>query len=235
MSTMKQALTEGLPQIRRTLTAQQVDTFCGFGEALIEKNKVMNLTAITEPDQVARLHFLDCMFLLSLQDFRGKTLVDVGCGAGFPGVPMKIAEPELKLTLLDSLKKRIDWLSETLPGLGVEAECVSARAEEYAAQHREQYDNAVSRAVARLNMLSELCLPLVKVGGSFIAMKAVDSNDEISQAARGIGLLGGKVERIVDYTVPGTDAVHRAVVIRKIKKTPGQYPRRFAKIKQSPL
>ena len=232
---MKQSLLEGLPKLELTLDDMQIETFCNFGQELIEKNKVMNLTAITEPEDVARLHFLDCMALLKQVDFQNKTVVDVGCGAGFPGVPLKIAEPSLQITLLDSLKKRIDWLGEVLPRIGVEANCVSARAEEYAAEHRESYDMAVSRAVARLNMLSELCLPLVKVGGAFVAMKSTDSDEEISQAARGIGMLGGKVEKIVDYPVPGTDAVHRAVVIRKVKKTPGQYPRRFAKIKQSPL
>lgn len=232
---MKQALTAGLPALDLTLSEQQTDTFCRFGQALIEKNQVMNLTAITEPEAVARLHFLDCMALLTLQDFRGKSVIDVGCGAGFPGVPLKIAEPSIRLTLLDSLKKRVDWLSQVLPELGVEAECVAARAEEYAASHREQYDFAVSRAVARLNLLAELCLPYVKVGGAFLAMKSVDSDEELSQAARAIGLLGGKVEKIADYPVPGTDTVHRAVVIRKVKKTPPQYPRRFAKIKQAPL
>lgn len=232
---MKETLLSGAKELNLPLSDPQADTFCRFGEALIEKNKVMNLTAITEPREVARLHFLDCMALLNLSDFAGKTVVDVGCGAGFPGVPLKIAEPKMQLTLLDSLRKRIDWLSEMLPELGVEAECVSARAEEFAADHRESYDIAVSRAVARLNMLSELCLPLVKVGGAFISMKAVDSDEELSQAARGIGMLGGKIEKIWDYTVPGTDTVHRTVVIRKVKKTPPQYPRRFAKIKQSPL
>lgn len=232
---MKETLLSGAKELNLPLSAPQADTFCRFGEALIEKNKVMNLTAITEPREVARLHFLDCMALLKLEKFAGKTVVDVGCGAGFPGVPLKIAEPNIQLTLLDSLKKRIDWLSEVLPELGVEAECIAARAEEFAEDHRESYDIAVSRAVARLNMLSELCLPLVKVGGAFISMKAVDSDEELSQAARGIGMLGGKIEKIWDYTVPGTETVHRAVVIRKVKKTPGQYPRRFAKIKQSPL
>lgn len=232
---MKNALISGLPALNRTLSEEQINTFCAFGDALIEKNKVMNLTAITEPSEVARLHFLDCMALLGIADFRGKRVVDVGCGAGFPGVPLRIAEPSIQLTLLDSLKKRIDWLSQTLPQLGIPAQCVSARAEEYALQHREQYDMAVSRAVARLTMLSELCLPLVRVGGYFVAMKSVDSDAEISEAAHGISMLGGKVEKIVDYPVPGTDAVHRAVVIHKVKKTPAQYPRRFAKIKQSPL
>lgn len=232
---MKKTLLSGLPELNITLSEGQTEQFCRFGEALIEKNKVMNLTAITEPGEVAKLHFLDCLSLLNVQDFREKTVVDVGCGAGFPGVPLKLGEPSIHLTLLDSLKKRIDWLSQVLPELGVEAECVAARAEEYAASHREEYDFAVSRAVARMNLLSELCLPLVKVGGAFVAMKAVDSDEEISQAARGIAMLGGKVEKILDYTVPGTDTVHRAVVIRKVKKTPPQYPRRFAKIKQSPL
>ena len=232
---MKQALASGLPQLERKLTDAQLDTFCAFGSALVEKNQVMNLTAITEPEQVARLHFLDCIALLGAANFYGKTVIDVGCGAGFPGVPLKIAEPSIDLTLLDSLKKRMDWLAATLPELGIEAQCVAARAEEYALAHREQYDIAVSRAVARLTMLAELCLPLVRVGGHFVAMKSADSDEELSQAARAIATLGGKVTRIWDYPVPGTDAVHRAVVITKVKATPKPYPRRFAKIKQQPL
>lgn len=232
---MKQALASGLPQLERKLTDAQLDTFCAFGSALVEKNQVMNLTAITEPEQVARLHFLDCIALLGAANFYGKTVIDVGCGAGFPGVPLKIAEPSIDLTLLDSLKKRMDWLESTLPDLGIEAQCVAARAEEYALEHREQYDIAVSRAVARLTMLAELCLPLVRVGGHFVAMKSADSDEELSQAARAIATLGGKVTRIWDYPVPGTDAVHRAVVITKVKATPKPYPRRFAKIKQQPL
>ena len=232
---MKQALASGLPQLERKLTDAQLDTFCAFGSALVEKNQVMNLTAIIEPEQVARLHFLDCIALLGAANFYGKSVIDVGCGAGFPGVPLKIAEPSIQLTLLDSLKKRMDWLESTLPELGIEAQCVAARAEEYALAHREQYDIAVSRAVARLTMLAELCLPLVRVGGHFVAMKSADSDEELSQAVRAIATLGGKVTRIWDYPVPGTDAVHRAVVITKVKATPKPYPRRFAKIKQQPL
>lgn len=232
---MKQALLAGLPTLGQNLCEAQLTAFCRFGQALIEKNQVMNLTAITDPQAVARLHFLDCIALLNFADFSGKTVIDVGCGAGFPGVPLKIAEPTLQLTLLDSLNKRIAWLSELLPALDIQAQCVAARAEDYAASHREQYDIAVSRAVARLNLLSELCLPLVAVGGVFLAMKSVDSEEELSQAARAIGLLGGNVEQIADYTVPGTDTRHRTVVIRKVKKTPSQYPRRFSKMKQAPL
>ena len=148
---MKQALADGLPQLERKLTDAQLNTFCAFGAALVEKNQVMNLTAITEPEQVARLHFLDCIALLGAANFYEKSVIDVGCGAGFPGVPLKIAEPSIQLTLLDSLKKRMDWLEATLPTLSIEAECVAARAEEYASDHREQYDIAVSRAVARLS------------------------------------------------------------------------------------
>ena len=232
---MKQSLLEGFPALNLNLTESQIDTLCAFGHELIEKNRVMNLTAITEPQAVARMHFLDSMALLSCADLSGASVVDVGCGAGFPGVPLKIAEPSIQLTLLDSLGKRMDWLQQILPQLGIEAYCVCARAEEYAAAHREIYDAAVSRAVARLNLLAELCLPLVRPGGLFIAMKSSDSDEEISQAARAISLLGGRLERIADYPVPGTDTVHRAVVVRKERPTPKPYPRRYAKIKQSPL
>lgn len=160
-----EALQAGLPGLGLSLPQGAVETMCAFGQALLEKNQVMNLTAITEPEQVARLHFLDSLTLLTLTDFRQKRVIDVGCGGGFPGVPLKIACPEMQLTLLDSLGKRMAWLSETLPGLGIEADCVTARAEEEAPARREQYNVAVSRAVARLPVLCELCLPYVRVGG----------------------------------------------------------------------
>ena len=215
------------------LSEGQVGTFCRFGEALLEQNKVMNLTAITDPDAVARLHFVDCMALLPLADLRSKTVIDVGCGAGFPGVPLKIAEPSIRLTLLDSLGKRMRWLETVLPELGVEAEVVTGRAEEYVASCREQYDAAVSRAVARLNVLAELCLPYVKVGGQFLAMKGAMAQEEADEAASAIRKLGGQIERIAEY--PIGDAVHRVVLVRKTAPTPNAYPRPFAKIKKSPL
>lgn len=230
---MRQTLLAGLPAYSVTLSDGQIDTLCRFGEALIEKNAVMNLTAITEPSAVAQLHFLDCIALLNAADFHGKRVIDVGCGAGFPGVPLKIAEPSIRLTLLDSLAKRMNWLSETLPALGVDAEIITARAEEFAAQRREQYDLATSRAVARLNVLAELCLPYVRVGGKFLAMKGALAQEEVEEARRGIERLGGHVLRIFEY--PVTDAVHKAVVIEKLRPTPPQYPRAFAKIKKSPL
>ena len=220
-------------EARSGLSPEQIDTLCAFGQALLEKNRVMNLTAITEPKAVAELHFLDCIALLRAEDFSGRRVIDIGCGAGFPGVPLKIAEPSIELTLLDSLAKRMTWLRETLPGLGVEAEVVTARAEEFVQTRREQYDIAVSRAVARLNVLAELCLPYVKMGGAFLAMKGALAGEETEEAKRAVALLGGQIERVFEY--PIQDAVHRVVIIRKIRPTPSQYPRAFAKIKKSPL
>ena len=230
---MRETLLAGLPALHLSLSGDQADTACAFGRALLEKNQVMNLTAITDPEAVARLHFLDSMALLNAADFRGKSVIDVGCGAGFPGVPLKIAEPSIHLTLLDSLGKRMTWLSEVLPELGIEAQCVTARAEEYVTGCREQFDIATSRAVARLNILAELCLPYVRPGGCFLAMKGADTAAELAEAKAAIGKLGGNVESVYEY--PVGDAVHRAAVIRKVRPTPPAYPRRFAKIKQQPL
>ena len=216
--------TENIPQLRR------------FSELLLEKNKVMNLTAITEEQDVANLHLLDSAAMLTMADFSGKKVVDVGTGAGFPGMPMRIVKKDFSLTLLDSLNKRIDFLKDCCRDLGfADVNCVHARAEEFAASHRESYDFAVSRAVANLSVLAELALPLMKVGGQFLSMKSVDSEEEISAAKSAIKTLGGKISRVEDYTIPGTDVTHRVVVIEKISPTPAKYPRAFAKIKKQPL
>ena len=230
---MEKTLQEGLPQLGLSLTEKTQRKLCAFGQAVVEQNKVMNLTAITEPAQVAKLHLLDSLSLLAAVDLQGKKMIDVGCGAGFPGVPVKIACPEVKLTLLDSLGKRMAWLETVLPQLGVEAKCITGRAEEIVSSCREQYDLATSRAVARLNILAELCLPFVKVGGYFLALKGAMTTEEVDEAAKAITTLGGKVAEIFEY--PVADAVHRIVVIEKVRPTPRQYPRKFAKIKQSPL
>ena len=169
---MEKTLREGLPGLQLELSEQVQKTLCDFGKAVVEQNKVMNLTAITEPDQVAKLHLLDSLSVLSVQDLTGKKVIDVGCGAGFPGVPLKIACPGMDLTLLDSLGKRMNWLQEVLPTLAVNAECVTARAEEAVTDRREQYDFATSRAVARLPVLLELTAPYVKVGGNFVSYKS---------------------------------------------------------------
>ncbi len=231
---MNEILKKGLTELGMDTAA--IPRLIEFARLLLEKNKVMNLTAITEPEAVATLHLLDCAYLLTLTDCGGKSIVDVGTGAGFPGMPMGILEPKAQLTLLDSLGKRIDFLRECAQTLKMEnISCVHARAEEFAAEHREQFDIATSRAVAALPVLSELALPLVKPGGLFLAMKSVESDEEIESARGAIGQLGGKIEKICDYTVPCTEVRHRVVLIRKARPTPPRFPRAFAKIKKSPL
>ena len=230
---MKKTLTAELPTLGLSLGEDQIDRLCRFGELLLRQNQVMNLTAITEPTAVARLHFLDSLSLLREEPLAGKTLIDIGCGAGFPGVPLAIAEPSLQVTLLDSLQKRVNWLKTILPELGVDATCVAARAEEYVAEHREAYDVATSRAVARLNILSELCLPYVKVGGKFLALKGAMAQAEADEAKTAIEALGGRLSEIREY--PVGEATHRIVVVEKVRPTPKAYPRKFAKIKQQPL
>jgi len=233
MSTMLNTLQEGLPKLGLALPPERCTQLCAFGEAVVEQNKVMNLTAITEPEQVAKLHLLDSVSLLTLENLDGKTLIDVGCGAGFPGVPVKIACPGVKLTLLDSLGKRMAWLETILPQLGVEAKCVTARAEEAVVTCRETFDVATSRAVARLNILLELTAPYVKVGGKVLAMKGTAAREELEEAKNAIKRLGLQVEKIAEFPVDGT--AHTVIVLKKVAHTPPQYPRRYAKIKQSPL
>ena len=233
---MLQILLDSCAALGVPLTAAQAEQLCDFGARLLEQNRVMNLTAITEPQAVAKLHFADCLALLRIVPFSGKRVIDVGCGAGFPGVPLKLGEPSLDLTLLDSLGKRIAWVEEVCGTLGLKrVECVHARAEEFAAGHRESYDLAVSRAVAQLNVLCELALPLVKVGGQFLAMKSVGTEEEIAAAKSAIRTLGGKIVKVEDYTIPTSDVTHRVVVIEKVSPTPPRYPRAFAKIKKQPL
>ena len=200
-----------------------------YGQMLLEKNTVMNLTAITEADDVARLHMLDCAALLNCADFAGRRLLDVGTGAGFPGVVLKILVPSLDVTLLDSLNKRLEWLGDI--------RTVHARAEEQAAQtdFRESFDFVTSRAVADLRMLCELCLPFVKVGGQMLAMKSAQSAEETNDAARAVSILGGRLLPAYDYTIPGTSITHRVVRVEKTAPTPSRYPRRFAQIKKKPL
>ena len=229
---MKQTLLAGLPQLGLELDDTTQDTLCAFGAAMVKQNEVMNLTGITDDRGVANLHLLDSLTVMASADLNGKTLIDVGCGAGFPGVPLAIASGA-KVTLLDSLGKRMKWLESCLPALGIEAECITDRAEEAVATRRESYDFATSRAVARLNILLELTAPYVKVGGAVLAMKGAAAKEELAECGNAMKKLGLKLEEVKEFPIDGTN--HAVIVLRKVASTPKPYPRRFAKIKQAPL
>ena len=210
--------------------------FRRYYELLTQWNAVMNLTAISGEEDTARLHFLDCAALAELVDLSGKRVIDVGTGAGFPGMVLKILRPETELTLLDSLDKRLRFLSTVCGELGfADVQCLHARAEEAPPELRQSFDVACSRAVARLNLLAELCLPFVKVDGVFAAMKGPELTEELREAEKGIRLLGGEVERVAEYAVPGTELRHNAVLIRKVSETPKKYPRKWGQMKKNPL
>lgn len=233
-------LSDGLAEYGLTdqLPPQAVPALDRYARELLEKNKVMNLTAIRDPEGVARLHMLDCAALLQFCDLEGKTLIDVGTGAGFPGMVLKVLVPSLEVTMLDSQQKRLAWLEELRNALGVTGlKTIHGRAEEQGREPalREQFDFAASRAVAALPVLAELCLPFVKPGGIFLAMKSVDSDAELAGAAGAIETLGGRVERTEDYRIPGTDVTHRLILIKKTRPCEKKYPRPFAKIKKNPL
>lgn len=229
---MEKTLENGLKALDIQLSESQKQTLCAFGRAVIRQNDVMNLTAITEETQVAWLHLLDSLTVTKAAELKGK-LIDVGCGAGFPGVPLAVACPQLDVTLLDSLGKRVHWLEEILPALGIRANCITARAEEAVAERREQFDFATSRAVARLNILLELTAPYVKVGGAVLAMKGAAAREELAECKNAIVKLGLKLEEIKEFSIDG--ASHAVIVLRKVAPTPKAYPRRYAKIKQNPL
>lgn len=233
---LEEILTTGFAELGLPLDEEALLRYRVYYERLHEQNQVMNLTAIDGEDESARLHFLDCAALLTLADLRGKSLIDVGSGAGFPGLALKIACPSLDVTLLDSLDKRVHFLQSVAEALGfADVRCLHARAEEAPAELRERFDFAASRAVARLNLLCELCLPFVKVGGHFLAMKGPGAAEEAEEAGRAITALGGKLLRIAEYPIPGADTRHSLVVIEKTRQTPRQYPRRWAQIKKAPL
>ena len=231
---MKDILISGMAAMGVPLREGAAEQLIAYWKLLEEKNKVMNLTAITGEEDCARLHFLDCAALLRNRSLAGKTLIDVGSGAGFPGLVLKILEPELKLTLLDSLGKRVDFQKEVCEALGLEVSCLHARAEE-AKELYGKFDYAAARAVSRMQLLTELCLPFVKKGGEFLAMKGPAPEEEIAEAKNAVRILGGELRSAEKYGIPGTDAVHSIVCVKKLAPTPPKYPRSWAKIKKSPL
>lgn len=230
---------EGFQSIGVSATEKQIKQFYQYFEMLVEWNKVMNLTAITEQEDVVTKHFVDSISIVkagvSLKD---EKVIDIGTGAGFPGIPLKIMYPSLKITLLDSLNKRIKFLNEVCSCLGLEnVETLHGRAEDFGrdSNYREKYDYCVSRAVANLSTLSEYCMPFVKVGGYFIPYKSGKLEEEMVQAKGAVKLLGGKIEEVVDFTLPGTDAERSFVKIVKREPIAKRYPRKAGMPSKEPL
>lgn len=229
----------GLQQLHIALSEKQMEQFLQYYELLVEKNKVMNLTAITEFDEVVEKHFLDSVSLTQQLDLHQPLKVlDLGTGAGFPGIPLKIVFPELEITLMDSLNKRVLFLQDVISSLQLEnIEAVHGRAEEAAKnkKYRESFDLCVSRAVANISTLSEYCLPFVRVGGSFISYKSSTIEDELEDGKKGIAILGGKVKDVYKFTLPDSELQRSFVIIEKEKKTPKAYPRKAGTPSKEPL
>lgn len=229
----------GLKKLGLECSEKQINQFLTFYEMVIEKNKVMNLTAITEFQDVVEKHFLDSLSLTETINLNQKIKVlDLGTGAGFPGIPLKIVFPELEIVLMDSLNKRILFLKEVLEELELsDITAVHGRAEEMAVkpEYRETFDLCVSRAVANLSSLSEYCIPFVKIGGNFVSYKSGDSEEEISQAKKAISVLGGKIIKVQKFTLPGTDVSRTLVQIEKQKRTPKSYPRKSGTPSRNPI
>lgn len=232
-------LTEKVKELSIVLNDKQIQQFEQYYNILVEWNKVMNLTAITEYEEVVEKHFLDSLTIVNaIHVEKIETLIDVGTGAGFPGIPLKIAFPHLKVTLLDSLNKRIKFLNEVIDLLELnDIKAIHGRAEDYAkqAEYREQYDICVSRAVANLATLSEYCLPYVKVDGLFVPYKSGEIDEELNSSEKAVSILGGKVEEVVKFQLPGTDIGRSFVKIHKIKETKKKYPRKAGMPTKEPL
>ncbi len=236
---MNNVLTEKVKELSIVLNDKQIQQFEQYYNILVEWNKVMNLTAIAEYEEVVEKHFLDSLTIVNAIHVKKiETLIDVGTGAGFPGIPLKIAFPHLKVTLLDSLNKRIKFLNEVINLLELnDIKAIHGRAEDYAkqAEYREQYDICVSRAVANLATLSEYCLPYVKVDGLFVPYKSGEIDEELKSSEKAVSILGGKVEEVVKFQLPGTDIGRSFVKIHKIKETKKKYPRKAGMPTKEPL
>lgn len=235
MSGLERVLSACAADLGLSLPEGALEKFRTYYTLLEERNRVMDLTAVQGEEETALRHFGDSLTPLLCGDFREKRVLDVGSGAGFPGLPLLLARPDIRLTLLDSQGKRVRFLEELVPLLGVEAECLQARAEEQARLpgYRESYDIVLSRAVARLSLLGELCVPFLKVGGLFLAMKAADCGPELQEALPGLGTLGAELQESREFRVG--DVTRKILVFKKTGHTPGTYPRKFAQMRKKPL
>jgi len=234
---VKKLLYDGALKLNITLSDEQINQYMTYMDMLIETNKSLNLTAITEPREIITKHFLDsvtaCRFIP-----QGASVIDVGCGAGFPGLPVKIARDDISLTLLDSLAKRLSFIENVLMANGTKnARCVHARAEDGARDkaHREKYDVALSRAVANMAVLCEYCLPYVKVGGMFLALKGPAAPEELKNAEKAIKTLGGEIIEVAEAEVPFTYLLHKIVIVKKVRPCPKEYPRKAGTPSKKPI
>lgn len=236
---MEQLLIKACEALNLSINEKQVEQFIKYKDLLIEWNKKINLTAITDEKEIVLKHFIDCISLMSVYKIEDNmNIIDVGTGAGFPAVPIKIMCPDVNVTLLDSLNKRINFLNELIAQLELKKIfCIHSRAEDSGRdkKFREKYDLCVSRAVANLAVLSEYCLPFVLVGGTFISFKSVNIDDELNEAKTAIKKLGAKIDSVKTVNIPYSDIQHSIVVIRKIRQTPSQYPRKAGMVSKQPI
>ena len=236
---MSQIFEEKLSALGITLTDVQKQQFDKFYELLVEWNKVMNLTGITEYEEVNEKHFVDSVSIVKALDInKVETIIDIGTGAGFPGIPLKIAFPHLKIVLLDSLNKRINFLNTVIDELGLkDITTIHGRAEDFAKkpEYREQFDLCVSRAVANLSTLSEYCIPYINKGGQFVPYKSGEIDEEVAQAKKAVHILGGTIEDVVKFQLPGTEIGRSFVKIKKVQNTAKKYPRKAGLPSKEPL
>ncbi|MBE7015889.1 MAG: 16S rRNA (guanine(527)-N(7))-methyltransferase RsmG [Ruminococcaceae bacterium] len=231
---MYDILKEGFDALEIDVNNEKIEQLITYAHELVEWNEKINLTAICDDFGIATKHFLDSATPLLTQYVTGK-VIDVGTGAGFPGLVLKILKPEIELTLLDSLNKRINFLKDVSKKIGTEAEFVHARAEDGGRTHRAKYDTVVSRAVANMTVLSELCLPFLKVGGYFLALKGPLADEELEDAKKAIYVLGGEVIDVFSAKIPHTDLNHKIIIVKKVRQTPQQYPRKAGIVTKNPI
>lgn len=232
---MREILKNGSSELGIQLSDEQINQFIRYSKMLVEWNEKINLTAITDEEGIATKHFLDSITALLTGYVKGR-VIDVGCGAGFPGLCLKIARPQIELTLLDSLNKRMKFLDEVVNDLGISGvSLVHQRAEDGARRMREQFDTVVSRAVANMTVLSELCIPFLKVGGYFLALKGPLAEEELNDAKKAIGILGGEIIGVFEAKIPYTELQHKIIIVKKVRHTPMQYPRKAGFVTKNPI